>query len=211
MVGQAHQKLERANPQTYLGPGKLAELVQLAKTAMAETIIFVRPLLLMHHTHFHLFAVVRPETVALQITRACTASVRLPLFRCSCSQLVECAAGRRAVAQAAARAGEDAGVEPTSCIESVYKLQLQLLVRPGTAALPATVQPPARAAALTAGCALQDDELSPRQLRALEKALGQDVRVCDRTMLILDIFSQRAASREGQLQARLLLSGPVLR
>ena len=49
---------------------------------------------------------------------------------------------------------------------------------------------------------VQDDELSPRQLRALEKALGQDVRVCDRTMLILDIFSQRAGSKEGQLQVR---------
>ena len=42
VVGQAHQKLEQANPQTYLGPGKLAELVQLAKAASAETIIFVR-------------------------------------------------------------------------------------------------------------------------------------------------------------------------
>lgn len=47
-----------------------------------------------------------------------------------------------------------------------------------------------------------DDELSPAQLRSLEKELGDDVRVCDRTALILDIFSQRAATREGQLQAR---------
>ncbi|GBG91653.1 hypothetical protein CBR_g52689 [Chara braunii] len=45
-----------------------------------------------------------------------------------------------------------------------------------------------------------DDELSPGQLRNLEKALGEDVRVCDRTALILDIFSQRAATREGKLQ-----------
>lgn len=39
-----------------------------------------------------------------------------------------------------------------------------------------------------------------RQLRNLEKAFGGDVRVCDRTALILDIFSQRAATREATLQ-----------
>lgn len=47
-----------------------------------------------------------------------------------------------------------------------------------------------------------DDELSPGQQRALEKLLGTDVRLCDRTALILDIFAQRAATREGQLQVR---------
>ena len=41
-----------------------------------------------------------------------------------------------------------------------------------------------------------------RQLRNLEKAFGGDVRVCDRTALILDIFSQRAATREATLQVR---------
>lgn len=45
-----------------------------------------------------------------------------------------------------------------------------------------------------------DDELTPGQLRNLEKAWGDEVRLCDRTALILDIFSQRAATREGQLQ-----------
>ena len=45
-----------------------------------------------------------------------------------------------------------------------------------------------------------DDELSPGQQRSLEKALGDGVRLCDRTALILDIFSQRAATREGHLQ-----------
>ena len=49
-----------------------------------------------------------------------------------------------------------------------------------------------------------DDELKPGQMRALEKALGSKVSLCDRTALILDIFSQRAASREGQLQVRSL-------
>ncbi|KAG6493625.1 hypothetical protein ZIOFF_048618 [Zingiber officinale] len=46
-----------------------------------------------------------------------------------------------------------------------------------------------------------DDELSAGQLRNLEKALGGDVRVCDRTALILDIFNQRAATHEAALQA----------
>lgn len=46
-----------------------------------------------------------------------------------------------------------------------------------------------------------DDELSPGQQRSLEKLLGDGVRIADRTSLILDIFGQRAASREGQLQA----------
>ena len=45
-----------------------------------------------------------------------------------------------------------------------------------------------------------DDELKPGQMRALEKVVGSNVSLCDRTALILDIFSQRAASREGQLQ-----------
>jgi len=44
-----------------------------------------------------------------------------------------------------------------------------------------------------------------RQLRNLEKAFGGDVRVCDRTALILDIFNQRAATREASLQASPLL------
>lgn len=50
---------------------------------------------------------------------------------------------------------------------------------------------------------LFDDELSPGQMRNLEKALGPEVRLCDRTALILDIFSQRAATREGKLQVEL--------
>jgi GTP-binding protein HflX len=46
-----------------------------------------------------------------------------------------------------------------------------------------------------------DDELSGIQLRNLEDTLG--VRVIDRTMLILDIFSMRAQTREGKLQVEL--------
>lgn len=50
---------------------------------------------------------------------------------------------------------------------------------------------------------LFDDELSPTQLRNLEKALGSEVKVLDRTALILDIFAQHARTREGQLQVEL--------
>ncbi len=50
---------------------------------------------------------------------------------------------------------------------------------------------------------LFDDELSPGQQRNLEKALGDSVRVLDRTRLILDIFSLHAHSREGKLQVEL--------
>ncbi len=46
-----------------------------------------------------------------------------------------------------------------------------------------------------------DDELSPRQQRELEKQL--DVKVLDRTALILDIFARHARTREGQLQVEL--------
>ena len=46
-----------------------------------------------------------------------------------------------------------------------------------------------------------DGELTPSQMIALEKAL--DVKVIDRTMLILDIFAQHAKSKEGKAQVSL--------
>lgn len=46
-----------------------------------------------------------------------------------------------------------------------------------------------------------NDELSPSQIRVLEDEL--DIRVIDRTMLILDIFAQRAKTREAKLQVDL--------
>lgn len=46
-----------------------------------------------------------------------------------------------------------------------------------------------------------DDELSPRQQRNLEQIL--DIKIIDRTALIIDIFSSRARSREGKLQVEL--------
>ena len=46
-----------------------------------------------------------------------------------------------------------------------------------------------------------DDELTATQIRNIENATN--VRVIDRTTLILDIFAQRARSKEGQLQVEL--------
>ena len=46
-----------------------------------------------------------------------------------------------------------------------------------------------------------DDELSARQQRNLEEALG--VKVIDRTALILDIFARKARTHEGKLQVEL--------
>ncbi len=48
---------------------------------------------------------------------------------------------------------------------------------------------------------LFDDELSPSQQRNLEQALK--TKIVDRPTLILDIFAQRARSREGRLQVNL--------
>ncbi len=46
-----------------------------------------------------------------------------------------------------------------------------------------------------------DDELSPAQLKNLEDVL--QVKVMDRTMVILDIFASRAATKEGKIQVEL--------
>ncbi len=48
-----------------------------------------------------------------------------------------------------------------------------------------------------------DDELSPRHQRELEKRFGDQVKVIDRSTLILDIFAQHARTKEGALQIEL--------
>jgi len=48
-----------------------------------------------------------------------------------------------------------------------------------------------------------DDELSPRQQREIEAALGEEIKVIDRTALILDIFARHASTREGSVQVEL--------
>ena len=59
----------------------------------------------------------------------------------------------------------------------------------------------ALARALGATLVISDDPLSPGQERNLTRAL--DLRVIDRTALILDIFAQRARTSEGKLQVEL--------
>ena len=73
---------------------------------------------------------------------------------------------------------------------------------------PATFLGKGKVQTLAAACAeieadfvVVDNELSPAQLRNLEKALV--CRVLDRTQLILDIFAKRARTREGKLQVEL--------
>lgn len=56
---------------------------------------------------------------------------------------------------------------------------------------------------LRAQVVLFDIELSPRQQRVLEQELGQDVKVIDRTALVLDIFAKHARTREGIVQVEL--------
>ena len=48
-----------------------------------------------------------------------------------------------------------------------------------------------------------DEELSPRHQRELEKRFKDDVRILDRSALILDIFAQHARTHEGALQVEL--------
>ena len=73
---------------------------------------------------------------------------------------------------------------------------------------PATLIGAGKAEQIARGCeetgatlVIVDNELTPAQARNLEKICGR--RVIDRTELILDIFAQRAHTREGQLQVEL--------
>ena len=93
----------------------------------------------------------------------------------------------------------------TAGIEVVGEL-IQRLDRPN----PATFIGPGKVEELVekvsetaADVVIFDDELSPRHQRELEKALGDGVKVLDRTALILDIFAQHAHTREGALQVEL--------
>lgn len=47
-----------------------------------------------------------------------------------------------------------------------------------------------------------DDELTPSQQSNLERAVGEPVKIIDRTALILDIFGEHAKTKEGRLQVQ---------
>jgi GTP-binding protein HflX len=59
----------------------------------------------------------------------------------------------------------------------------------------------ARVLEMGADLAIFDEELTPAQQRNLERRI--DTKVLDRTALVLDIFAQRARTREGRLQVEL--------
>jgi GTP-binding protein HflX len=92
-------------------------------------------------------------------------------------------AGARVVGQAFQRVDH---IDPATFIGSGKVEEIKLLVEE-----------------LEAELVIFDDELSPRHQRELEKVFGEQVRLLDRTALILDIFAQHAQSREGQLQVEL--------
>lgn len=57
--------------------------------------------------------------------------------------------------------------------------------------------------ALDADVVVFDDELTPSQQANLERAVGEPVKIIDRTALILDIFGVHAKTHEGRLQVQL--------
>ena len=56
---------------------------------------------------------------------------------------------------------------------------------------------------LQADVVIFDDELTPSQIRNIQRELGTKTEIIDRTALILDIFSSRASTHEGRLQVEL--------
>lgn len=56
---------------------------------------------------------------------------------------------------------------------------------------------------LEADVVIFDEDLTPAQQSHLERAMGEPVKIIDRTALILDIFGLHAKTREGRLQVQL--------
>jgi GTP-binding protein HflX len=103
---------------------------------------------------------------------------------------------------AEARLAEAVGLTASIGLVVVHTAILPLRMRPAT--LLGTGQVEAQHDAIEAAgvsVAVVDAQLSPVQQRNLEKAWG--CKVIDRTGLILDIFGERAVTREGALQVEL--------
>ena len=108
-------------------------------------------------------------------------------------------AGRAAEARMAEAVGLAASIGLVVVHEAIVPLRTRR-----AATLLGTGQMAAQGGAIAAGqvaVAVVDSKLSPVQQRNLEKAWG--CKVIDRTGLILDIFGERATTREGALQVEL--------
>jgi GTP-binding protein HflX len=110
--------------------------------------------------------------------------------------------------EAGARAAEARLAEAVGLAASIGLVVVHTAILPLRARRPATLmgegQVENQAAPIKAGhvdVAVVDAQLSPVQQRNLEKAWG--CKVIDRTGLILDIFGERARTREGSLQVEL--------
>ena len=60
-----------------------------------------------------------------------------------------------------------------------------------------------QAIALSCSLVIFNDEVNPNQLKNVQKIAGEDLKVIDRTNLILDIFNQHAQTREAKTQVEL--------
>ncbi len=110
---------------------------------------------------------------------------------------------RQEMRAAAARLEEAVGLAASIGLAVVHQAALPIRAR-RPATLLGSGQVQALAEAVAAGqvaVVIFDARLSPVQQRNLERALG--AKVIDRTGLILDIFGERAATREGTLQVEL--------
>jgi GTP-binding protein HflX len=108
----------------------------------------------------------------------------------------------------AARGPEVRLEEAAGLVRALDLVVAGAVTAPVRAASPATLFGPGKVAEIAETCAsasidvvVVDDALSPIQQRNLERAW--DVKVIDRTGLILEIFARRARTREGRLQVEL--------
>ena len=91
---------------------------------------------------------------------------------------------------------ETAGAHVVSCVGQQLNRPTHYYVGPGKLdEIKSSIE------AKECSVAIFDDELSPNQQKNLEGAL--QIKVIDRTALILDIFSRHAKTREGQMQVEL--------
>ena len=103
---------------------------------------------------------------------------------------------------------EESVRELSELVRTAGAVPIENLIQKREAAHPATYLGTGKLSELSALVAetgatgvICDDELSPAQLKNLERTL--DVKVMDRTMVILDIFAARASSSEGKIQVEL--------